>query len=601
MFISFPVQMTIYIVSVAMSITILAVFLIKGRKSALLYSFTMFQAVILIWLIRIIVLKLKLKFDPFLANDFSCFSFEYYELYNYKLRHFITCFTGLCWLLFCLLYTGMKIKKYKKFFILLLLLSPIIFYVPVHLYNILYKYEYSYKTLLQWLHIFVRYSYYLIGVAALIKWGLKQKENIRSQAILLSISVLLPVVLNFLQDYKRYVLDTGGIIYDFDVTPVGFILTMCVIAIATYKYRFLDVLPIVNSRLVDNMNQAIVVIDSFNKIVNYNKSFQTTFNTMKWLRKNTDIDVFLNELKKTISNADNNIVMENLRDKNCLNFKGEICVKDSETRYFTVELQSLISKGDEILVRMVCFNDITEYKNLMNEISKKNLELTLMYDQVKEYATTAEELAITKERNRFARDMHDTLGHTLTLLIALLEVSNITVASDSEKTRDKINKALIVARDGMREARRSISGLAPEKIDENSLVNSLDKLVADFRSSDIFIDFTVDGIEKSINRMTLEVLYRACQEAMTNSIRHGLAQHIDVILKFYQDNLKLFIIDDGRGCKFIKRGFGISGMEQRIKNLGGMVVYGSDGENGFNVHIEVPIKNIQASDEYLKK
>ena len=79
---------------------------------------------------------------------------------------------------------------------------------------------------------------------------------------------------------------------------------------------------------------------------------------------------------------------------------------------------------------------------------------------------------------------------------------------------------------------------------------------------------------------------------MTNSIRHGLARHIDVILKFYHDNLKLFIIDDGRGCKFIKKGFGISGMEQRIKSLGGMVVYGSDGENGFNVHIEVPIKNV---------
>ncbi len=593
MFISFPVQMTIYIISAVMSITILAVFLIKGRKSALLYSFTMFQAVILLWLIRIIVIKLKLEFYPVMGNDFSGFSFEYYELYHYKLRHFIICFTGLCWLLFCLLYTGMKIKKNKKLFILLLLLSPVIFYLPVHLYNILYKYEYSYKTLLIWLHFFVRYSYYVIGVAALIKWILRQKDNIRSQAILLSISVLLPVILNFLQDYKRFVLDTGGIIYDFDVTPVGFILTMSVIAIATYKYRFLDVLPIVNSRLVDNMNQAIVVIDSFNKIVNYNKSFQTTFKTMKWLRKNTDMDVFLNELKKTILNDDiNNIVMENLKDKNCLNFKGEICIKESEPKYFTVDLQSLISKRGDILVKIIYFNDITEYKNLMNEISRKNLELTLMYDQVKEYATTAEELAITRERNRFARDMHDTLGHTLTLLIALLEVSNITVASDIEKTRDKINKALEVARDGLSEARRSISGLAPEKIDESSLVNSLDKLIADFRSSDICIDFTVDGMEKSINRMTLEVLYRACQEAMTNSIRHGLARHIDVILKFYQDNLKLFIIDDGRGCKFIKKGFGISGMEQRIKNLGGMVVYGSDGENGFNVHIEVPIKKM---------
>jgi len=592
MYISFPIQMTIYMISAVMSIAIIAFFLIKGRRSPLLYSFILFQIVVLLWLIRIIVLKLMLRFNQPLGNYYGAISFEYYELYHYKLKHFIVCITGFCWLIFCLLYTGRDIKKDKRLIIFLVLISPVVFYLPVSMYDNWYKYGQEHKLTLFWLHVIARYTYYAIGVAVLIKWSIKQIGNIRKQTILLALSICIPILLNFFQDYKRFIQYTGGIIYDFDVTPVGFIITMIVIAFVTYKYRFLDIVPIALRRLVNNMNQAIVVVDSFNKIVDYNNSFLTTFKEIKSIKKNIDFEIIIKDLKTVIVEDDASIkALEILKDKTCEGFKGEICLAIPEFKYLSVDMQSLKAKRKEILVRVISFNDISEYKKLMNEVNEKNLELTNMYEQIKEYASAVEELTITKERNRFARDIHDTLGHTLTLLIALLEVSNITCGKDNEKTREKLKKALIVSREGLKEVRRSISGLAPGKLDSESLVNSLDKLISDFRTSEVSIDFTVDGIEGHMNRMTLEVLYRSCQEAMTNSIRHGNARHIEVILKFNLEKLKLFIIDDGSGCKKIKKGFGLSGMEQRIDSLGGTVVLGSDGECGFNVHIEVPLKN----------
>jgi signal transduction histidine kinase len=88
----------------------------------------------------------------------------------------------------------------------------------------------------------------------------------------------------------------------------------------------------------------------------------------------------------------------------------------------------------------------------------------------------------------------------------------------------------------------------------------------------------------------MDALYRLCQEAITNSTRHGKAKNTNIILKFSEDKIRLFIFDDGCGCQNIKKGFGLSGMEQRIHNIHGSIVYGSDGESGFNIRVELPLK-----------
>jgi signal transduction histidine kinase len=84
-------------------------------------------------------------------------------------------------------------------------------------------------------------------------------------------------------------------------------------------------------------------------------------------------------------------------------------------------------------------------------------------------------------------------------------------------------------------------------------------------------------------------IYRICQEALTNSLRHGKATNVSIILRLSDDMISLYIIDDGVGCKNIKKSIGLSNMENRVMELGGKISFGSDGEKGFNINVDFPL------------
>ncbi|MCX7747614.1 MAG: sensor histidine kinase [Clostridia bacterium] len=249
---------------------------------------------------------------------------------------------------------------------------------------------------------------------------------------------------------------------------------------------------------------------------------------------------------------------------------------------------------DILVFFFLLFNIVIIQKNLFankaltEELHQKNSELLSANKKLKEYAESIEELAVVKERNRFARQIHDTLGHTMALLLAVLEVSSINLKKDPEKAEQKLLEATGMAREGLKELRRSISGLDNGKIEAENLIQSLKKLFADFESAGMNIDFTIQGIFDYKDPNYSDALYKTCLEALTNSLRHGKAKNVSIILKFFSDGMKLFIIDDGIGCKAIEKGFGLTGMEQRIQELKGKIHFGSDGENGFNIQIEIP-------------
>lgn len=238
----------------------------------------------------------------------------------------------------------------------------------------------------------------------------------------------------------------------------------------------------------------------------------------------------------------------------------------------------------------------TELKSKNNELMVKNNELAILNQQLKEHASTIEELAIVKERNRVAREVHDTLGHTLTLLIMLIKVSRIKFEDDPGESKDKLSQAVEIAQEGLEELRRSIMGLMPENAGNNNIIHSLESLIEGAQKSGLEVDFSVNGEEHYYKNMSIrssfpfnDCIYKTCQEAITNSLRHGNATKIGIILRFTAEKLMIFIIDNGKGCQNIRKGFGLKGMEGRVQSLNGHIIYGSDGEKGFNIHIEIPI------------
>jgi len=235
-------------------------------------------------------------------------------------------------------------------------------------------------------------------------------------------------------------------------------------------------------------------------------------------------------------------------------------------------------------------------KNKITEIAYR--ELKIANEKLKEYAATVEEVAVLKERNRLARDVHDTLGQTLAILIKLIGESISLCRTDFRETEEKLNNALKITKQGLKEVRRSLSGLISEELEQNNLFDALERLVNNFECLGMKVEISVNKLDEDIGTEYKEVIYRVCQEALTNSVKHGKATTVNIMIKFTDSHIKLFIFDNGIGCdeKNMGKGFGLQGMRQRIEMLNGEIRYGSGDGEGFNIHVELPLKKTEMED-----
>ena len=217
-----------------------------------------------------------------------------------------------------------------------------------------------------------------------------------------------------------------------------------------------------------------------------------------------------------------------------------------------------------------------------------NNQLIVMTKAVKENNKKLEEMGIIRERNRIARDIHDTLGHTLTGAIVQLEVAKKYLGKDDEKTLHAINQTQTITREGFLDVKRAIQALRPVMIEDSSLVEALyaykDKIEEDFNVKLNIVVNAQDSIEEGIKVS----LYRIIQEAITNSIRHGEAKTVNVTLETENGVLRLLIDDDGKGCRSIHDGYGIRGIKERIEQMKGQVILQSKEGHGFNIIVYIP-------------
>lgn len=228
---------------------------------------------------------------------------------------------------------------------------------------------------------------------------------------------------------------------------------------------------------------------------------------------------------------------------------------------------------------------LNEHLNIVNdELKKANLQL-------EEYAKEAEQMVATRERNRLAREIHDTLGHTLTGIITGIDACMALIDVAPEATKEQLKIITEVARNGMQDVRRSVKALRTDTLERYGLEKAIYNVVEDMsRVAGVDIQYTCNVILDYLNNEEEEVIYRIVQESITNSIRHGKADkiYIDISKKF--GLLILKIKDNGKGCSNIKKGFGLYHMEERLKLFQGKLSY--NGENGFTIEAQMPMRQV---------
>lgn len=247
-----------------------------------------------------------------------------------------------------------------------------------------------------------------------------------------------------------------------------------------------------------------------------------------------------------------------------------------------VSLNIILFVGHCVYVIGIQRDTIEEINELYHELQNAN-------EQLSEYADKAEEMAQTKERNRIAREIHDTLGHRLTGIIAGLDACLALADVAPQEVKKQLTVLADVSREGIKEVRRSVSELRPDSLERLSLDLAIRKMVTDMsRLSDTQIYFYAGEEHLAFGEDEENVIYRVIQESITNAVRHGHAGQIWITLNRVDGEVLLEVRDDGIGCKKLESGFGTRHMKERIEMLGGTVDF--DGHKGFKVTAHIPIR-----------
>jgi len=216
-------------------------------------------------------------------------------------------------------------------------------------------------------------------------------------------------------------------------------------------------------------------------------------------------------------------------------------------------------------------------------------ELAAANQRLREHASQVEELATTKERNRLAREIHDSLGHYLTVVNIQIGAAQAILAQDRPRALDHLTKAQTLTQEGLAEVRRSVAALRASPTESRPLPEALAKLVEQWNAAGMHVALTVAGNLRPLTPQADLTLYRTAQEALTNVGKHANAARVDLTLEYREDDsVRLRIADDGVGSADSKGGFGLLGVRERVQLLGGEVRVQTEVAKGFALEVELP-------------
>ncbi|MDJ0597123.1 MAG: GAF domain-containing sensor histidine kinase [Pleurocapsa sp. MO_226.B13] len=228
------------------------------------------------------------------------------------------------------------------------------------------------------------------------------------------------------------------------------------------------------------------------------------------------------------------------------------------------------------------------------ELAMALAKQTSLAMQLTNLAAKNKSAAVLEERNRLAREIHDTLAQTFTGISIQTGVAQRLVEREPVEAKNILNRIGELAREGLTEARRSVWALYPETLECNNLPKALSQLVAKMiANTNIKSEIKIQGTPIPLNSQIRLNLLRIAQEALTNILRHAQAENIWLDLVFYPDRLQLRLKDNGRGfnpqLQSNHGGFGLIGMRQRAKQIGSELTIFSQFQQGTEIAIDVPI------------
>ena len=231
---------------------------------------------------------------------------------------------------------------------------------------------------------------------------------------------------------------------------------------------------------------------------------------------------------------------------------------------------------------------------LLERLEASNAELAQAHQQLQEYTEKVEELTTIRERTRLAREIHDTLGHHLSILNIQMETIHRLQERDPTRLPAEITEARRVVAQAVQELRYAVAALRPDSVVHLVLPAALTQLVEECKRTQPEIAWTID-FETTVPTLGPDMLltfYRAAQEALTNVRKHSCASKVLVRLRFEDQCLEMLVLDNGEPAatpQVSSASFGLRGIRERVELLGGQFSAEPVQPAGFRLLVRVPI------------
>ncbi len=218
-------------------------------------------------------------------------------------------------------------------------------------------------------------------------------------------------------------------------------------------------------------------------------------------------------------------------------------------------------------------------------------ELAIANQRIRAYALKAEENGSLQERNRIAREIHDSLGHSLTALNLHLEMAVKLSHINPEKSREVLVEAKRLGSIALKDVRQSVSTLRSDPLQNQDLPTAIHKLADEFQRSNYIQAVCSLDLPPNLPQPVATTIYRIIQEALTNISKHAQASKVEINIHTLTRAIELRLVDDGLG--FIPTnnttGFGLQGMRERVLSLQGKFEIISAPDEGCQIVVIIPL------------
>lgn len=257
------VQLSVYLISTLLSLSLILFYIFKGKNGHLLYSFLFTQLCILLWSLRNFLDTLLFVYLRDIIHKLpSRYQIEYFLQVDF--RFLSICFIGFSWFLFSLYYTKNRLTNlgWKLLFFALIPILCFAMAFTNRTHHLFFDPQYK-PRIIFWIHAASSYLFTFTATVLLVLYTLRQRGYKKKQTVLLSTAIMIPLTVSIIQDFSMHILNKGWPIEGFDMVSLGFAFTSLVLTGIVFRYRFLNIETIALRRFLADHHQAIVCYPTY--------------------------------------------------------------------------------------------------------------------------------------------------------------------------------------------------------------------------------------------------------------------------------------------------------------------------------------------------